>query len=1372
MPNLSLPKTILSGVDSLIDVGGVTQTSPDNITIYNRRVSMRLLGGLMPLDMLLGPDRRVISSYSFWRVEASVGGAWLPLLPSSSTFSLLGTNSSGTFVKRSMVVVSGNSSGTFVIIYKATTNGPLKWDLGFTPNTDGHYRFLYSWLNISAQRGFLASVKQFQATFAGLNYTFAWQDIPSNLNTTALSLPGMFQLVVDLGSRSAESEVLVDPSIVATLPAGPSWASAYTFQRKVFYEPKGGRYWVFYENNDGLCFTGCVAYRNSTEGITWSSEQTESGGGCSCNWGDSFSLLDVYNVGQTVIIAWGELNTNVPIHLRYNVGTIAGPRLTWAGRTYENTLQPPYCPLGGCTFGIQYVNVIVTFDSTGQSNLAFSYNYFQNVGGSLQSNLVVIPQASNGIMYQVDGNSWNGNGCCPHVDDVRSVILPADSQGRVRVTYQIPVHQGSSDQILRVETRSVKVGIQSDPNPVGQVEKIDSNSIGNSEFSAVSDTEYGTHVVYRGATNGNASYAYRSVSGSSWIPSLDLFGGSVTSPTITVDYSTDDVYVLALQGTSSSYSIVMKGKSLNQNWKDQTPVYPVTNRIPPSPSLPPGNLTSNFSSASATNSSQILVEWTEWTSGPCCPSPQQLMFGAIPIQTVWSPFSAPSDPWDGNGLAPYGQYFANLGEYVSPSTGMLAVKQTDLSVPGRGLDLDIARVYTEPYSFLNNAPYNYERYPWAPLGDGWQLNFPWLNNTNYPLYIHMWDGEGYRIPSSFWAGSTATLENHQGENFRLVKYINGSISLYDKSGTSYYFNTTSHKLAVITDSTGNNTITFSYNNNTVSCVTDTIKRAFTFSYSNGLLQTIKQATGTCASPGATVRTISYANNGQSLTSVTDPAGRLTGYAYNATGGSIAQWLLARIRYPTSWLTNYTYVSVPLGTQAYSYRVNLQKTGPLPNSPVRQFAYAYSNPVGDLVTNSTVTTYNGTQVVSYTKYAFSFAGVGRNITDNNHNFVRGVALRFGVGGETPREIILVSPTQGYTNYYGYDLWGNPIYSRSTISSSPVKSHESFSAYYNNGLPPGFNAFQETFSQMNSTFPDNPWFTYNGTWSVRNGAYNGTSPVFNPPNQAFWAWTNFSSSSVSVIASIYITKRMSSSDQRVGLIGHYPGHGVREWALVLHNSTSGFKLSLLDELVSWPAEISCPLNYNTWYRFNFTISGKQAWGSATAPGVSCSIKGVFTSSDIASATGVGLYAGGYAALFDNVTITTVSPLITGTSFSNSFFQNGAPNSNVHGALAGSATLQNGPSAPPEETYYSYWSWGGINQEKSRYDPPAVQGSPNPLMLDGSAQGFCTNATSSCPATITTSHSNDIIVVFASETLDLQTTCSFAAPILWVWLGSAGG
>src|SRR5881409_3535714 len=112
--------------------------------------------------------------------------------------------------------------------------------------------------------------------------------------------------------------------------------------------------------------------------------------------------------------------------------------------------------------------------------------------------------------------------------------------------------------------------------------------------------------------------------------------------------------------------------------------------------LDPSELGSNLAFASSTNSSRILLLWTE--SGT---SIFNVEFASFPVGSSWSPYSFPADPWDGNGLAPYGQYFSNLGEYVSPSSGMLTVKQTDLTVPGRGLDFAITRVYTEPSSFFN-----------------------------------------------------------------------------------------------------------------------------------------------------------------------------------------------------------------------------------------------------------------------------------------------------------------------------------------------------------------------------------------------------------------------------------------------------------------------------------------------------------------------------------------------------------------------------------------------------------------------------------------------------------------------------------------------
>ncbi len=710
-------------------------------------------------------------------------------------------------------------------------------------------------------------------------------------------------------------------------------------------------------------------------------------------------------------------------------------------------------------------------------------------------------------------------------------------------------------------------------------------------------------------------------------------------------------------------------------------------------------------------------------------------FASIPIPNVWSPYSSPSDPWDGNGLAPYAQYFSNMGEYVSPSSGMLTVRQTDLSIPGRGLDLAFTRVYTEPYRFLNGSPYGYEYYPWAAIGNGWQLNFPWMENGGNASYIHLWDGEGYRIPSGFWTGTGSSFENHQGETFWMTRNSTG-IFLYDESGKAILFDHSNlNRLTKIVDSLGNN-VTFSYGTNSqISKITDTVGRVFHFCYGNGLLHSINQTTGTCTSSGSVRGLVFGYNSYNDLMNVTDPAGRVTSYSYDSS-----HWLLTRITYPTTWYDTYSYTSFLSGTQAYIYRVNWQRVNATQWTPVRSFHYTYTLGAGDQVNNSTVATYDrsSSQALSYTSYAFSFAGVAWNITDSNHSLVRGELQRFNVHGQIPSDTIIVTdrsntgwPPGSYTNYYSYDLWGNLIYSRNTIFPQPIYSydpgpwyHESFSSYYNDGLPPAFNAFQDSFSTNQGSSPDNSWNVTNGYWIANSGIYNGTET--SGPQESIFSWFNIGRADISIQARVYVSRKVNASDQRIGLITHYSGSGIYKWALVLHNSTSGMRLSLLDESVTWVVENPCTLVYNTWYTFNFTTHGKTATGWASAPGVgTCTVSGAFPSDSVATATGFGLYAGGYSALFDNVTVTTVSSFITGTSFTNSFIGNGAPNSNTHSAMAGTAQLQNGTGTVPIESYYSYYPWGGLNQTRSGHGFPAmVDDSYTPLSwtywsLGGSSQ-----------------------------------------------------
>jgi RHS repeat-associated protein len=704
---------------------------------------------------------------------------------------------------------------------------------------------------------------------------------------------------------------------------------------------------------------------------------------------------------------------------------------------------------------------------------------------------------------------------------------------------------------------------------------------------------------------------------------------------------------------------------------------------------------------------------------------------------------------------------------------MLTVRQTDLRVPGRGIDLDFTRVYAEPYRFLGGAPYGYDNFPWAPMGNGWQLNFPWMLGSSNPTFIHLWDGEGYRIPTVFWSGATAIYENHQGENFRLSRGLDGSVALSTASGLSYNFDGT-HRLANITDTTGLNRITFSYDgNNHISKIIDTVGRVFIFCYTNSLVHSINQTqtTGTCTSSGS-IRGLVFTYNGSNdLVNASDPAGRVTSYSYDSTF-----WLITRITYPPTWYDAYSYTTFVSGTQANIYRVYLQRVNATNGIPVRSFKYSYTEGTGDQVNNSTVTTYDrgGTLPVSYTSYAFSFAGIAWNISDSNHSLMRGELQRFNAHGQVSADTVIVTdrsglnwPAGSYTNYYSYDLWGNQIYSRRTIFAQPTQPydpaqwyHETFTSYYNDGLQPGFNTFQDTFSTEQGTLPDNFWNATNGHWLANNGVYNGTET--NGKQESMFSWYNIGMSDISIQARVYVNRKVNASDQRIGLITHYTGSGFNKWALVLHNSTNGIKLSLLDENVAWVVENPCTLVYNTWYTFNFTTHGNTATGWATAPGVgTCTVAGTFPSDSVLNATSFGLYSGGYSALFDNVTATTVSPAITGPGLSNPFINNGAPNGNIHSAIAGTAQLQNGTGTQPIETYYSYTPWGGLNQTRTRYDPS---------LIDGSSESSC-QTTNSCSVIFSSKRQNDIVIVYTLSKSPFTCTFSVTDAAGLNWAARAG-
>src|SRR6266516_1079614 len=595
-----------------------------------------------------------------------------------------------------------------------------------------------------------------------------------------------------------------------------------------------------------------------------------------------------------------------------------------------------------------------------------------------------------------------------------------------------------------------------------------------------------------------------------------------------------------------------------------------------------------------------------------------------------------------------------------------------------------------------------------------------MENVSEPQFIHLWNGESYRIPAGFWSGKMWSFENHQGEDFILSHVTPNQLSwtsLTTKSGMVYNFYHASHRLTSYCSAPFYSPacVTFQYQFNRIDRVIDTVGRFFFFSYYTSpiLLQYITEM----PLGNQATNWVTFGYSDTMLTSATDVLGRTTIYSYNATSDpTVKPWLISRLKYPTGWYSNYTFSRSFLGTEISAYRVTKQWVGTIAGTPVRQFIYSYSQGAGDQILGSTVGTYDGTQLVSNTKYVFSFGAVQWNVTDPYNSLVSGRAQQFGPHGAVTRETVLVAdragggePPGSYTNFYSYDLWGNLIYSRQTINPLTRAYHESFHSYYNNGISPQFNSFQETFGQGQGNATDNSWNVRNGAWTVSNGQFNGTE--LSGEQADMIASADIGMANVSISANVYVGRQINvtaGSTPRVGIFAHYNQTAVKsyKWALVLVNAGTGGQLEVLDEWnPQWvPRQYPCQVGQG-WYRFSMDLSGYHLHGtlSQTSGYPLCAVDGYFdATSPAAKATEIGLYAGGYSALFDNVTVTTAfNDGYRDGSFSNSFYPSGAPDPTVHGAEAGAAEHQNGTLTPPIETYYNDTLWGSPNQIKQRYD-----------------------------------------------------------------------
>ncbi len=374
----------------------------------------------------------------------------------------------------------------------------------------------------------------------------------------------------------------------------------------------------------------------------------------------------------------------------------------------------------------------------------------------------------------------------------------------------------------------------------------------------------------------------------------------------------------------------------------------------------------------------------------------------------------PSPTWGMRGVSPYESYLGDLQVHVSPGSGLLTVTQTDLYLPGKGMDLAITRVYSEPLEFSSCSPYcqaypQYDTPNTGFMGQGWSLDFPWLGLYN----VHLSGGQA--IPYA-WKGNVFAYDGVT--DFNLTRNSNPtSYTLVLRDGRVYQFNS-AYQLQSITDRAGD-TIHFHWSAgctgqaSVITSIVDTDGRTVAFNYDDcnynngGFVQSITYGS----------RTWIYTPDslGTRLDSVTDPAGLITSYSYDQSG-----YLMNQLTYATGGYATFGYHSVSITHGYIRELVNSYKEYNIYGQDANGESISYSVQKTGNVSTATATSSGS---ISYYKFLsgsmqlYSESTLGKTIqmtrSDLDHYGRIGLVVTFGSNAKT---LIGESATT-------YDDWGN-------------------------------------------------------------------------------------------------------------------------------------------------------------------------------------------------------------------------------------------------------------------------------------------------------------------------------------------------------------
>ncbi len=425
------------------------------------------------------------------------------------------------------------------------------------------------------------------------------------------------------------------------------------------------------------------------------------------------------------------------------------------------------------------------------------------------------------------------------------------------------------------------------------------------------------------------------------------------------------------------------------------------------------------------------------------------------------PWATPSTPWSMPGVSPYESYFGNLEVHVSPGNGLLGVSQTDLYLPGKGMDLAITRVFSEPMVYTPTGPYGslvpyqFDSYPNTGfIGEGWALDFPWLGTNS----LHLYGGQAFPYAWKPGPPGTQVFNYHKEADFQLVQNVDSSYTLNLRDGRRYQFNS-AKQLRSITDR-ANDVINFDWGWpcafwNVVTQIRDTNNRAVTFNYDC--------LTDRIASINYGSRTWSYAyasasGFGGRISKVTDPLGKDTNFEYDSN----TPWIMTRLSYPTG------------GYITFGYQTTTFSSGTLVKKLVNDQVYYVSAGVKAKEVSAGATGYSVSSVKgSVTKVTLTSSD---QIGDKAKTFYQFLSDRMFVYEKDPQGNVIHKTTtnldylQRVKGVYVYGSNGNTVLGHALMTHDNWGNLEKYTDYITAGVA---NAVTTNYKYANteSGWPNN-------------------------------------------------------------------------------------------------------------------------------------------------------------------------------------------------------------------------------------------------------------------------------------------------------------